>query len=1240
MDDAEFKALMAQAEGVAPKAQPTATDNPEAAPAAPVKTATELDAEGRRPDGTLYSEPPKDEPSLGNPDGAVEGFVGGAIKGVFEMKDFVFGDTKPEERTDFRANVEDRTKMLGQRLGVDGVAAGLGQFAVSMLGVGKFAKVAQLAKLPGAAKVGVGVREAFKAASAGVVGFDPHEERFSNMIQQTPLANFVTGYLQSDEDGSAFEGRMKGAIESLGIDAAFGLTLITATKVYKAFRSGNTEAAEKAVQQFEAQKATDIEAEQSVPTISDDVGAANPTAAPAVAGDGQPEFLGSPEPSPGAGPEGAAGSPGPVGGPEVEAGSVPGATAEAAVEGAPPSAAIAEEVTEEVPTITPGPAAAAAAEGVPTPTNFIPAMRIVDEDASGLIESMAKDAEAIDLHGSKQAAMEAGHVFGRGEGIPYDRLAQPQELDRFFGRVVDATEEKLNAMKGGAVLTDAKLSRLTDSLVEAYNVDPAPILKMLKDAGKAASNMPAQVEAGMLISRRMVQDLHFFAQRINMGYFMEYGTRDAALAEFKKRFEITASTYGSVRAMIASGGRTTRRGQFSIQFEDFMNVAGNKSAEQMVKMIADTGGDMRAAGRAFKAEWWRKPLDGLNFLWVNNLVSGPKTQLINLMSNSYMAGVRPLERMLGSAYGAATGDIAQANVFKEAIKQYTYMGTSFTEGFRYAVRTFMENDSMLAPHRTELINAGRPPVMEWKPWSSGPNILNNALKVGATGIGMPTRVLGFVDEAVKQTVYRSKIMAGAHIEGVQKGMAQGLTGDQLKEYVTRYVRDAADNSVDSAGRAVDAAALKEAQTATFSQDLLEGSFGRDIQSFVGRHPSLRLILPFVKTPSNVLRYGWKMTPGLNLLQKEYRDMLTGVYGAERKAQAVGQMALGTLYTGSAAFLVSNGSITGAGPRDPKTKAALEATGWQPYSVVVENEDGSKSFIPYNRYDPVAMPISIIADMMDAYTASGEDGAPATWEDTGGALLYAVASQMSSKTYLMGLQQFMDAMSDPGTNGDKLKAYMGQQAANLVPFSAALRQVNPDAYMHEARSMADRMQANVPGLSENVPKRFDSWGEPRLVRNGLWSTQEANLVDEETTRLGIVHGTVIPPASPNHNGVDLRELTLSTGQNAFERYQELISRPSPKAPTLKQAVAKVMRSKAYLRAPDGDKDTEGTKLWLLGKPVDKYRAAAMKRLKADKAVRDAFGADQKRVMDYWRTLASPPSGSQTDDRPALERLGVK
>jgi hypothetical protein len=111
---------------------------------------------------------------------------------------------------------------------------GITQFTIPFLGA---------SKLIGVGKGATRMIKLGKAAAAGAVAdfaaFDPHEERLSNLVQSVPeLQNPVTAYLAADKDDSAAEGRLKNAIEGLGLGVVAegltaGLRLTKATRRFK-----------------------------------------------------------------------------------------------------------------------------------------------------------------------------------------------------------------------------------------------------------------------------------------------------------------------------------------------------------------------------------------------------------------------------------------------------------------------------------------------------------------------------------------------------------------------------------------------------------------------------------------------------------------------------------------------------------------------------------------------------------------------------------------------------------------------------------------------------------------------------------------------------------------------------------------------------------------------------------------------------------------------------------------------
>lgn len=1289
MDQAEFDALMAKEAQIAPQA-PGAAQPGSPSPAAPADAAV---TDGTQvPDaGAGGGTPPSaDLPSLtdlasqlgpalrstgreGDFQANTMSFGAGALEGIFQTKDFLFGTTPPDDRSEFRQVSDATYGGLIKDAPVAGLVGGLGQFTVGMLGAGKITAAAEALPWFGAGVKTVAANlpktvEALKAAWAGATAFDPHGNRLSNLVQDTTLANPINAWLAAKPGDSEAEGRIKNALESIGMDLTVISVFRGATSIWKYLRAGDAEGARAsadALQQEIEHNANSQPAPETAQTPTGDAGAGSPSSdaavqqAPNAGGDigagpagnnpggaqpvaeGAPQGNVTPAPEPGLTGDVSGNSNAQPGGHPAALDGMPDRTvgqADAGTSGGGQRAGGDGGPVGDGPvSITPNARAAAEAAGTQLP-NPQPRIRVSQEDTEALVKSMSDDSFAMAQFGGWYQALEGGHTFGRGAQVPWQKLgdggAADVELNNLMARVTDTVESRIDGIKGGAVLTDKKVATVSAQMANLFNVDPASVIGMVQQAGKDAAHMTSMMEAGWLVSRRLMQDVHALGSRISMGDYIEFGSRDAALAELKKRASVAASVFASSRSMATSAGRALRRMRFAVD-PSLVETMNTMDGDALLKLVNGAEGDPKQLAKALSPTLLKRVTDYAQFLLVNNLVSGPKTQLINLTTNAYMLGVRPLEKILGATYMAARGQAGASRVYREAMRQYVYMGSNFTESWKAAVDAFVMNDSVMAPHRSEVhTSAGLAPqdlatgLMGLKPMTSPQALAANAGKIATLTLGLPTRSLGFVDELMKQITYRSKVSAGAYLDGLDAAMGSGLKGNAAKDYLKTFVDDRVGSAFDSSGRALNKDALREAQIATFQQDLLPNSLGKDLQNFASKHPGLRLMIPFIKTPTNVMRYGWKMTPGLNLLQTEFRESLSGVHGAEAKASAIGQMTMGMLFMGTSAYAVSQGNITGGGPSDPKAKAALMATGWQPYSVVAQNEDGSKTYIPFGRLDPVAIPMGMMADMMDAHHNLEYADNPGL-EQASMAMLIAMAKQFTDKTYLQGINQMMQAMSDPDRS---VKRVAGQMAANFIPFSAAQRQLNPDPYLHDAQTMVDKMRATVPGLSDSVPMRYDPFGEP-VMRPGLWSSDNGQVLSAEMQRLAIETGRTIEVPGSNHNGVDLRTITLEDGGNAYEQYQKWAGNPG-QGMSLSTVLAKRIQTEAYAVLPDGDATTKGTKLWTLTGIAANYRERALKMLKRDANVRDAFRKAQLKAVTQFRANVAARNASRSGSLDAL------
>jgi hypothetical protein len=1073
-----------------------------------------------------------------SPPKVVDAAGSGVIEAGMETKDFIFGEPKEEDKSLFRQDHENRVEANKEGGFVTSATQSIAQMVTGLVGAGKMMKPFKVfQRLRNGGKAARATYEITKGAAASLVVLDPHEDRLSDLIENYPaLQNPVTNYLAADPEDSAAEGRFKNAIESIGLDFA----LVGAVKVVKLLRAGKNEEALKEIKKLEAGGAA--------PQVDQTL---NP------AGDRK-----------------AAASARVMEEPQAET-----ATATRTASSAPDS--IRSQITVEN--------ATTAAPGVRAADDVgYRSAELSDDAVKAILRGAADEEAAIKKFGSKEAATEAGQVLSRVSTLPWQKLRGSEEVLSFVNRAAKIRKAEMDAAKGGAVMSDARVSEMVHSRAQLFGEDPEMVLGKIQEAGTAARDMVATMETSYLLANRMFQETYDAAFRLRNGMLDEWGGDvGRAEKELKARLMASADLLSSARSMSSNSGRALRRlrGMHQFKPEDLAKVQG-MDGQRLADLIFQTKGDPKQLAQVANPTFLRRIMDEATFSLTNSLLWLWPTHVTNITSSVIMLAGRPTEKLLGSfAVGPkAGGDIMR----QQAIREYAYTVASLGDAWTAMKDAFLRGDSILSPHNTEFFGGGgtlrtAQQPLPWRPVKSITDLAFNAW-VSANYrniVGLPTRSLGAVDQFFKTLRYRAYIQA----EAATKANQAGLKGEEFQ----RFIRERMEAAIDPAtGQALDQKALREAQITTFQQDLLKGTAGATVQQVRAQHPILTFVVPFVKTPVNVLRYSWKMTPGLNLLQKEFRDNMKGINGPEAQAHAYGQMALGSTFMAFSAVLALNGKMTGGGPRDPILQQELRATGWQPYSYVIDRPDGSRKFIPMGRLDPTSM--TMMADLAEALRHDPEG---VNNEKGIGALAFALAKNFSDKTFLQNIHQALEAMTD--TSGDKGEKYLASIAGNTIPLSSAFRGINPDPHLREARSFIDQVLKNVPGYSETLPPVRDAFGEPVARRIGLSTTIASDIVEAENVRMMLETGKKgVGKPDPKFEGVDLRDITLKSGRNAYDRYQEL-SGQLPKRKSLKEYLAKAIQSEPYQDMADGDSGVKGTRQYVLGQTVEQYRGMAKKVL---------------------------------------------
>ncbi len=517
------------------------------------------------------------------------------------------------------------------------------------------------------------------------------------------------------------------------------------------------------------------------------------------------------------------------------------------------------------------------------------------------------------------------------------------------------------------------------------------------------------------------------------------------------------------------------------------------SLTRLTKYLHIAGGNPEVLKKMIKKGFIERGVEFTNEIYINSILSGPPTHVVNILSTGLNTLIKPLTQSAGAFKVTATDSFGKkvfrpefnTEEFIKGWKQFIYMYQSLGDAFNVAGKAFKVNENVLdraamvqdarrvsrningqdvtnfADSNALTRNAIKPFVDFTNADAWLPSIYNNFRRINSFG----SRLLITEDEFYKQVNFRAYVKADAW----EKGVKAGKTGNALTEYIEQQsnkVFDIVDTGstkglppsiTDLYKKAKDYAA-----EVTFTKDLPQDGFGKTIQNFAN-HPFGRLIVPFVRTPINIFKTQLRFIPGFNYaLLGEYRRALKST-DPSVAARARGEMYLGGGFTSMALLLardidnpMAEVSFTGGGPNTVGFGDVIEqnrllvkqkrAEGWQPYSFrfLVRDKNGevvmTKSgkpkykYISYKRLDPWSGIFMLLGDYADIEGQIGQQQR----NDFAVAMTVAIARNLTDRTFVSGITEFAEAIHNPF----KLQTLLSRRVANIVnPVSSFGRSVN-------------------------------------------------------------------------------------------------------------------------------------------------------------------------------------------------------
>jgi len=417
--------------------------------------------------------------------------------------------------------------------------------------------------------------------------------------------------------------------------------------------------------------------------------------------------------------------------------------------------------------------------------------------------------------------------------------------------------------------------------------------------------------------------------------------------------------------------------------------------------------------------------------------------------------------------------------------------------------------------------------------------------------------------------------------------------------------EAFDPSIDGLARQVERRvreATWKTELSDIANDPLRGfgtkfvaNLGKSASTLVRNVPAAGLILPFIRTPTNLITWALNRNPASLVWTGIRNDWYKA--SPEMQAELMGRLTTGVAFYSFATGLATMGTLTGRGPRDPALRQQLRESGWQPYSIKVGD-----TYVSYARADPFSTIIGFVADLADA-AHKVETGEIDGLTDIAASIVGVSTSVITDKTFVAGLTAMLNAVTRPDLYGEQL---IKQYASAVVPnfFAQSLTPFSEE--LERSRSALDAIMMRIPGWGDDtVDKVRNPLGEPVLREKGPLgnvtdpinpfsiSTVKNDPLNQEFIRLG---RAVSAPRRTLNGGIDLWDFRNSKGQSAYDRYQELTSEVSIGSKDLRSSLLSMIGQRRYQALPDADVEgMESPRAGLLRSEIGRYRRKAFSRL---------------------------------------------
>lgn len=612
-----------------------------------------------------------------------------------------------------------------------------------------------------------------------------------------------------------------------------------------------------------------------------------------------------------------------------------------------------------------------------------------------------------------------------------------------------------------------------------------------------------------------------------------------------------------------------------------------------------------------------KVANALLYARITGLLWNPFTQVVNITGNILNQGLIVTEKYTKAGYASINNAISKNKLdytFKDANMYASSLIKGLNDGFSYVIKEkkfgegfYKETAGTNRFNMKEISGTvGESGFVQQNPIGDlidpEGNIKNalkylgiaddkgtKALKVKrgfesvGSAVGANLRFMGAVDTMMQAVTFRASVAEQAS----RQARAEGLTDQAFIKRVDDLINDPPEELMIKAEQDGLAATFQTAIDKTQGKSFVDAmanivQYGKSYSNSTSLSFVANVLVPFVKTPTNILKQTLQRVPGLNVLVERSGpgslNALFGKLGKEAQAEAMARFTSGIVLIGAGLSMYESGLIKS---EDNGKKIIID---WGGRATDVSRIEPFGTLIGYGAYVKQAV------DKSNRLREADPEQANNIVQDIIAAMALSTMQYTSNKSYMKGALDFIELSNDVingKATGERVGNFLTNQTLTFMPFGGAINYARNsiDDYKRETDGIVEKLINKIPLASESLDPTLDIiTGEPILSDSttGAFKKQVENKTLDELRRLD-----VRMDFPDKLKGIKLN----SEQKNKIIKYA---TQESIFGMTLQEALQSQMESEEYQDMIDGVGDFQssaGTKRKLLIEIIDTYYAQA-------------------------------------------------